>query len=74
MCLFVSQANAQEIFNNVLRVFEIAYGGHKGKRLELQTEFFRKAEELETTFAESLANKALEVRLFVLVHLVGTDY
>lgn len=59
--LMLIEANAQEIFSNVMRIFEIAYGGHKGKRLELQTEFFRKTEELETTFAETLANKALEL-------------
>ena len=33
--------------------------GHKQKRIELQGEFFRKAEELETSFAEQLATKAV---------------
>lgn len=55
------EADAQEVFNKVMRVFEIAYSGHKTKRIELQGEFFREAEGLETAFADTLAARALEV-------------
>ena len=41
--------------------FSRVRSGHKQKRLELQGEFFRKAEELETAFAEQLATKAVAV-------------